>query len=340
MISLSYRGELHFQPTTMGNYRPVCPQVSFCERRIPLSSEFFSLFFGKKMTALISIRNDFLELGIEPQIGGAISYFRTKGIDLFRPMKEAHEFAAINSGSFPLVPFSNRILKGEFSFEGKSYFIPPNWEEGDENAIHGNGWQGAWNVEDQTKTSCELVFISNGGWWPWSYEANAKFELIHRKLVMTLSIKNTSFETMPVGLGFHPYFVCAENTRFKFNATKAYLPFDEANSVDLLSSDEHFLDFKNLKSPKQLCLIDHNYDQWDGYAFIENCNGQHDLEIRADKFMRCAMMYSPVGEDYFCFEPTTHSAGAFNSENFQVKGGIVLKAGEQLSTSCSIELIR
>ncbi len=290
------------------------------------------------MTASISIHNEFLELGIEPEIGGAISYFRAGGSDVFRPMNIEHGFAAINSGSFPLIPFSNRILNGEFRFEGKSYSIPANWPEGDENAIHGNGWQNEWLVQLQTKSSCELAFTSKEGWWPWSYEARAKFELVDRKLIMSLGVRNTGDETMPVGLGFHPYFVCSEDTRLLFNASKAYLPFGEADAVELSSNKGHFLDFRTVKSPKQSQLIDHNYDDWDGIAYIKGCNGKHDIEIKADQNMRCAMMYSPVGEDYFCFEPTTHSAGAFNKKEFLAKGGIALEAGKQVSAACTIEV--
>ena len=47
------------------------------------------------------------------------------------------------AAAFPLVPFSNRIRTGRFSFAGRDIALPLN-RPPERHAIHGHGWQAAW----------------------------------------------------------------------------------------------------------------------------------------------------------------------------------------------------
>ncbi|ACT59541.1 aldose 1-epimerase [Hirschia baltica] len=290
------------------------------------------------MISTVILKNEFLEFGLSPQFGGMVTFFKAHGRDVFRPLAPDVDQSPLNSGSFPLIPFSNRIHHGAFEYEGKQIQLDINWDA-DEHAIHGNGWQSVWQIKSQTSSSCELVFDSGTEWWPWPYHAKMSFSLEGRVLTMSLDVENAGGQTMPLGCGFHPYFLGTENTKLHFFAKEVYFPFMQSEAIALPTAAQERLDFSQSKPIKQLELIDHNYDNWDGVAHIEKCNDTIDLLIRADQNMRRAMVYSPPNEGYFCFEPTTHSAGAFNSENFDKLGGVNLPAGEHFSTSFSIEIL-
>lgn len=291
------------------------------------------------MPSTMILENDSLSLGIVPERGGIVSFFRVEGKDIFYPSRIGEELSAQNAASFPLVPFSNRIRHGKFSFKGKAYKLAVNWN-GDDNAIHGNGWNESWQVSHSDASKCELTLINDSKWWPWSFKAALQYELKERSLVMSMLVRNTSDDDMPLGVGFHPYFVATEKTSLQFQSDSAYLPFQQENAVDLKLQAQHVLDFNKLGPVKVSSMIDHNYDGWNGEAIVKNCNDDIDLVIRSDEGMRRAMVYSPVGEGYFCFEPTSHSAGAFNSEEFEALGGQILAPGESFTTNCSFEVLK
>ena len=71
---------------------------------------------------LLILNSTDLELGLSPSIGGAISHFRYKGPSGQTPiLREGNSPLenVLEAGSFPLVPFVNRIRGGTFSFRGQ-----------------------------------------------------------------------------------------------------------------------------------------------------------------------------------------------------------------------------
>lgn len=259
----------------------------------------------------VKLKNQFLFLEIEPEHGGQVSYFKFQDVDIFRPQAHLTTMSALTSGSFAMLPFSNRIKNGAFEFLGRKIQMESNWH-GDANAIHGNGWSSSWKIVSKSQSYCELSLENDSKWWPWAFSAKLVYVLDGPCLKMSVEVTNTSADAMPIGVGFHPYFVANENTKLQFNASQAYLPFEAANAEIFDRDSIHKLDFSKSKSVKTKDLIDHNYDGWDGVAFIENCSTGLDVRIHSDT-MRHAMVYSPPHEPFVCFEPTTHSAGAFNS---------------------------
>jgi len=69
--------------------------------------------------------------------------------------------ASFDLASILLVPWSNRISGGGFTFAGKSHPLQPNLPQ-EPYPIHGNGFSSAWSVEDATATSAELSLMSEG----------------------------------------------------------------------------------------------------------------------------------------------------------------------------------
>src|SRR3546814_10468318 len=64
---------------------------------------------------------------------------------------------ALESACFPLVPFSNRIRGGSFTFRDRRILLRPNMT-GDPSPLHGQGWLVPWQVEEASSTDAILVY--------------------------------------------------------------------------------------------------------------------------------------------------------------------------------------
>src|SRR5260370_29876185 len=84
--------------------------------------------------------------------GGVRGYWtETEGVrqDFLVPSREAGiaGFPALRLASFPLVPYSNRIRDGRFTFRGRTVVEKP--ASGMAHALHGHGWRLPWRITEQ-----------------------------------------------------------------------------------------------------------------------------------------------------------------------------------------------
>ncbi|NUT01760.1 MAG: aldose 1-epimerase, partial [Sphingomonas sp.] len=143
---------------------------------------------------------------LSPSIGGAISslHYRREGGEA-AILREGHTPLqnVLEAGSFPLVPFVNRVRGGAFGFRGRTVTLAPNMA-GDPSPLHGQGWLNPWTVERSDGSSAVLSYRHQPGEWPWAYEARQEFRIDGSVLSLTLVCRNVSDEPMPCGLGQHP----------------------------------------------------------------------------------------------------------------------------------------
>src|SRR3569833_4558744 len=86
-----------------------------------------------------------LSVGLVPEIGGSLAYFRHRGIDLMRPLSSA-DLAAKNVlgvAMFPMVPYANRIAGNTFDFGGRTWRFSAN-NPPEQFNVHGTGWRAPW----------------------------------------------------------------------------------------------------------------------------------------------------------------------------------------------------
>ncbi len=105
-------------------------------------------------------------------------------------------------GSYPLLPWSNRIPGGRLAPDGGEVEVPVNWPDG--SAIHGLVASCPWDVVERTERAATLVVAAATP--PWSVVGHQRFELVPEHLVQTLAVENVGPEAVPVGLGIHPWF--------------------------------------------------------------------------------------------------------------------------------------
>src|SRR4051794_28248364 len=111
-----------------------------------------------------------LTLVLAPSRGGSIARleYRTESgaaIPVLRGVEDAETAAILDMGSFPLVPYVNRIRGGRFTFRGREVALAPNLP-GDPSPLHGQGWLAPWEVVSLGGSEAELAYRHAPGEWP------------------------------------------------------------------------------------------------------------------------------------------------------------------------------
>ena len=98
---------------------------------------------------VITLQNNKIKLDLLPEIGGRISSLICDDFHVLRPIP-LHDIKSLylyKGGSFPLVPFSNRIKNAKFKFNELEYNLTQNAFP---HAIHGHGYLSEWRILEQT----------------------------------------------------------------------------------------------------------------------------------------------------------------------------------------------
>jgi aldose 1-epimerase len=289
-------------------------------------------------TTIILTAGD-LRLELSPLIGGAISAFEWIGPGSSRPiLRKCHSplEKVLDAASFPLVPFVNRIRGGQFAFRGREVRLASNMEH-DPSPLHGQGWLNAWEVEEQSETRAMLGFRHAAGEWPWDYAAHLEFALDGGGMSVRLTCRNTSTETMPCGLGQHPYFPCGPRTRL------------DTQVADVWTIDEHVLPVKKIPAAGSFNLrkrsvcgqgLDHGFGGWSGSATMTDPDWPYDIR-QTSPDARFFQLYSPGEGGVFVAEPVTHANAALNAreEQWAELGMRVLEPGGAMSLDMRLDVI-
>ena len=100
--------------------------------------------------------------------------------------------------------------------------LAPN-VDGSPHAMHGHGWQAAWQVIERDAASCALSFQHEPTPdWPWRYRGRQTIAVAGDALRLTLAIENLASTSMPCGLGFHPFLPRRADARLQFEAAQVW----------------------------------------------------------------------------------------------------------------------
>ena len=95
--------------------------------------------------------------------------------------------------------------------------------KGESSALHGDGWQNSWVVKNLEKNFVIMKLIVKNKNWPFKYSGYQIIKINNNELKISLEIKNLDIESMPCGLGFHPWFDMTPNTSLQMNAKKFWI---------------------------------------------------------------------------------------------------------------------
>lgn len=283
---------------------------------------------------LVRLRHGAYELEVCPAIGGCITVFRHDERDLMRPAGATFLADADprEAGSFPLVPFSNRIADGRFGFDGRSYALAPNLAP-EPHAIHGYGWQHPWQIETAGESDLTLTLDHRIAGTPLDYRAQQTFALGEHGLELTIELTNRGEGPMPAGIGCHPYFVRGAATTLEARLDHVWL----ADARKLPTRPVALPPGWDLAAAPRVAdlELDNCFGGWDGAARIRWPELGLTLAVAADPVFGHLVVYVPAGRDHFCVEPVSHVNDGFNLLERGVAGtGVrVLAPGERLAGS-------
>lgn len=275
-------------------------------------------------------------LSINPALGGAVLGWRLGDTDLLRPTPVGTA-DVLQTASFALVPYANRIACGRFGFGGRMAVLAPNM--GDHpHPLHGDGWRGAWQVETAGTGHAEMVFAPTASAWPWRYSARQAIRLEREALVMTLSVTNRDDAPGPFGVGFHPYFPNAGEARLTADVGGVWLADAEVLPERWVAGSP-LADWPHGAAVQGPELIDHCHTSWSGRARIDLGRERPSLLLTASEALRCLHIYAPPGEDFFCVEPVSHAPNAVNMAEPAAHGVRVLGPGETLAAEMRLQIM-
>jgi aldose 1-epimerase len=283
---------------------------------------------------VITLRHGGLSLGILPECGASITHFRDGDFPLLRETPaaaiaglEGRDFAA-----FALVPYSNRIRNGEFTFAGEKYTLARDAED-PRHALHGTARFKTWELESQTAAGacCVFAYQPRPYDWPFPYLARQDFTLLEDRLRLEISLRNLHIAPAPAGIGLHPYFTRHGEALLQFAAPDLWAK-DAADIPTHAQADAGKFDFSQARQIELEDLIDHAYGGWNGAASITYPRRGRRLTIRASSVFANLVVYTPEDRDYFAVEPVTHRPDAINPNGDpHDKSMAILQPGETLA---------
>lgn len=288
---------------------------------------------------IIALRHGPMTLTAAPHCGGSLASWSLSTADgrveLFRRASEsalAGDFAP-DMACFPLVPFSNRIGGGRFTFQGRDIVLAP--DPGSPHRIHGHGWATPWTVEAAADDALRMGFAHRAtqltGDWPWSYRAAQTVALDGDGLTVRLDLTNDSDSDMPSGLGLHPYFVKPPGSRVTADV-RAVWDNDDTILPRQRRPPPPAWDFRHGVVMDDVAL-DNGFTGWNGTAILDRPRERLRLTMLADGPFGHLIVYAPPGEPYLCLEPVTHMTDALNRTDEPDAGVIALPPGERLSVT-------
>lgn len=287
----------------------------------------------------VSLRAGSLQVELSPSVGGSISAFEWTASDLRAPILRKcnnRRENVLDAASFPLVPFVNRIRGGRFAFRGREVALRPNMA-GDPSPLHGQGWLGPWRVVNSSEREAVMSLRHDASEWPWDYEAIQEFVLDEGGMSLRLTCRNTSSEPMPCGLGQHPYFPCAPETRIDTEVSHAWTIDAHVLPVEMVAAEGGF-DLRD----RLVCGqdLDHGFGGWSGHARMTDPEWPYELRLSSPT-AQFFQLYSPTEGGIFVAEPVTHANAALNEpeERWPKLGMRVLEPNEAMSLDIRLDVI-
>jgi aldose 1-epimerase len=289
----------------------------------------------------ITLRADGAGLTVAPAIGGAVTryWLERDGAtrEWLRPMpaEAGRDHHPDHASAFPLVPYSNRIREGRFTFRDRAVALPLN-RPPERHAIHGHGWQSAWRPVHVEAAETRLEYRHPASAWPWAYRATQHFTLTPTSLTVRLSLANESPEPMPAGLGWHPYFPRTERATITADVRAIWLTDGEMMPTALAPPSPAADPSRGVAVaavPLDNCFIG-----WSRRAVIEWPEWGASLTMTAEPPLDCLVIFTPPARPFFCVEPVSHVTDAFNlaEAGRAGTGRQVLEPGATIETAITL----
>lgn len=223
------------------------------------------------------------------------------------PLKYENTYA-----SSILFPFANRIKDGEYKFEGKTYKFDIN-EPANNNALHGLVFNKTFHVVSTKATENEANIVllysedKKHSAFPYTYNITIAYTFTKTTVSLNVTIKNTSNNTFPFTLGWHPYF-SSENlykSNISFNSLEKIELDDRNITSGVTPTSETDFNIKN-KTLDDCWIL--NTDE------IIFKTPSYKLQFNSTAKQNFLQIYTPPTPNTIAIEPTTGVSNSFNNQ--------------------------
>ncbi|MGP0075308.1 MAG: aldose 1-epimerase [Bryobacteraceae bacterium] len=268
-----------------------------------------------------------IDVSICPPIGNIAYDMRVRGNPiLMSPPKLSEWKQKPSQAGIPLLaPWANRLDADAYWANGKRYLLNPDAVEirRDPNGLPIHGlllYASAWHIErlhadeHAAEVSSVLEFWRHPEWmaqFPFAHTIRITHRLYGGVLEVRTTIENHSTDSMPLVVGFHPWYQIPETPRDRwqihlpvrehFTLSAKLIPTGESNPVDF---------------PDPTPLVGRQFDDVFGGVdhageFVLEADGRK-ISVRFGPKFPIAIVYAPPAPDVVCFEPMTGLTDGFN----------------------------
>jgi aldose 1-epimerase len=286
------------------------------------------------MNTPLTLRCEELLCEIKPELGGCVAGLWLGDEPVLRSTHAAQLHSVREAGSYPLVPFSNRVGHAQLQWSGTSHPLIKNFPP-EPHAIHGIGWERPWQVLEANDQFALLSLEHKAdAAWPFDFDASQAFKLDAGALEMSLSITNQSMVSAPVGLGWHPYFVKRPGSHVAFQSQGRW-------EMDSDKLPTHREPHAGLNADCAALDVDHCFDGWSGSLDLADAV----LRTRVTSNLSRLVVFTTPGRNSIAIEPVSHINNAVNlmartGASADELGVCILQPGQTFSCEMRIEVER
>ncbi len=248
------------------------------------------------MTPSISLLHGALRCELLPGLGGCIAGLWWGPQQVLRSTPAAELQSVRVAGSYPLVPYSNRIGHRQLHWDAQDYLLAQNFAP-EPHSIHGVGWERPWQLEASSASHAVLSYCHPGdASWPFAFDSRQTFTLQDQALELQLSLTNRAAVAAPAGLGWHPYFAKSARTQIRFSASGRWDMAPNMLPTRLLAHPGLDSDCRSLQ-------VDHCFEGWNGRLQLE----EEGLRIHVSSDLDRLVVFTTPGRDSIAIEPVSHA---------------------------------
>ena len=268
-----------------------------------------------------------LRLALRPDLGGCIAGLWHRDTPILRGVEPTALATSRASGSYPLVPYSNRLGYRHFRWKGHEYTTQPNFED-NPHSVHGVGWLRSWEIVSSSTVEVVLRYRHTAdAHWPFDFEATQYFSLTPDSMNVRMVFTNTAAVAQPAGLGWHPYFPKRERSRLhielsdRWDSDATQLPVRKVAQPGI-DSDVSHLSFDNC------------FEGWKGPARIRD----EKFSLQLSSSLPYLVVFTPQDKGYFCVEPVSHVSNAIHMADPAAHGLRTVQPGETMEAWMKLDI--
>ncbi len=280
---------------------------------------------------MVQLQAGALVCELEPRLGGCIAGLWLGGVPVLRSTPAGQLASARQAGSYPLVPFSNRIAHATLQWQGTRHPLVQN-NAPEPHAIHGVGWQRPWQVLESDGSYALLAYEHPAdSAWPFAFDSSQTVRLGAHGLELTLSLTNQSAQPAPAGLGWHPFFVKRPRSRIMFEATGRWEMGPDKLPTGRSPNPGLDVDCADL-------AVDHCFDGWSGAVHLRD----EVLHTRISSNLSRLVVFTHPTRDTVAIEPVSHVNNAADlvhaGADPAALGLAILQPGESITAQMTISV--